>query len=114
MKDLKDGMTKMAQYQMETAQCQAMASALSPMRNKFHSALCNNVMDSISYEDPEESHGKTRDGCCKETTCTRRCPTEDCGEMIKNMELDHKLRETNPKDLLGIMMGYVVFTGPCW
>jgi hypothetical protein len=31
------------------------------------------------------------------------------------MELDCKLREeTNPKDRLGTMMGYVVFTGPCW
>ena len=38
MKELKDGMTNMAQYQMETAKYQAMASAPSPMRNKFYSA----------------------------------------------------------------------------
>jgi len=34
MKDLKDGMTEMAQYKY-----QAMASAPSPMRNKFYSTL---------------------------------------------------------------------------
>jgi hypothetical protein len=50
MKDLKDGMTKMAQNQMETAHYQAMANAPSPMRNAFYSALYNNIMDSISYK----------------------------------------------------------------
>ena len=87
-------MTEMAQYQTEMAQYQAMASAPSPMRNKFYSALYNNVMDSMSFKVQKRAMEKQEMAIAK-----RRLALEDAqlkiaekAPMLKKMELDCKLR----------------------
>ncbi len=85
-----------------------MASAPSPMRNEFYSALYKNVMDSMSFKVQKRAMEKQEMAIAK-----RRLALEDAQLkiaakelMLKNMELDCKLREqTNPKGLLGTKMG---------
>ena len=93
MKDLKDDIMEMAQYQTETAQYQAMASAPSPTKKDFHAALYNNVMGSMLYKVQKRALVQQEMAIAK-----RRLAIEDAELklkekelMLKNIELDRKL-----------------------
>ena len=93
MTDLKDGMMEMAQYQMETAQYQAMASAPSPMKKDFYAALYNNVMDSMSYKVQKRALDQQEMAVMKRRLAIKDAELElkEKELMLKNMELDCKL-----------------------